>query len=435
MKITAKHGSLTLENKGMSVAKAETMELSRYEQRLREIRMMAAGEDYSRCTRRVIDFCIDFSLPEMLRQDAINIRKQYNLNQSSGDRNLRFDRNISLQLDLLRLIDEMEKQYAGEANGKSETKVNKGTGAIFHGKDIRKRFAGNDAFGLEMPNLDLLAGELTGVVGENGNGKTTLLRLVAGDLAVDSGELGYSWLESKFLDWPLIKQRIAYIPQRIPRWFGKLRDNLKYAATIHGIRGQENRDAVSLVISRLGLSRYEESAWDEISSGYKLRFELARALIWRPGLLVLDEPLANLDINTRSLFLQDLRDIASSEKYPVAVILSSQQLHELEDISDNIIFLENGKPVYSGAVGGIGLSRQENVYELKSPLDETAFRTLLGDLEDIRIETEGMNYVIRCHTDIGTNEILQLLLERQIEIKYFREISHSTRKLFRKEHA
>lgn len=395
--------------------------------------MMAAEEDLSRCTRRILDLCVDFDLPESIRQEAVAIRHKFNINLGTEDKAERFDRNMSLQIELLKLIEEIEKQYSGEtSNSKEESDLRD---AMFTGTNIKKSFAMNSVFALDLPDLVLNAGELTGVVGENGNGKTTLLRIVAGDLACDKGELEYGMLESPTHDWSVIKRHIAYIPQRIPRWFGKLKDNLKYAATVHGIRGQENREAVNMVISRLGLSRYAEATWGEISSGYKLRFELARALIWRPSLLVLDEPLANLDLNTRAMFLQDLRYLASSEKYPVAVILSSQQLHEVEDVSDNIIFLENGKPLYAGAVNGIGETRQENVFEIKSPMEEADFRSVFSDNDDIRIEAEGSVYVIRCRTEISANELLQMLLNRQVEIQYFREISHSTRKLFRKNHA
>jgi ABC-2 type transport system ATP-binding protein len=66
-------------------------------------------------------------------------------------------------------------------------------------------------------------------------------------------------------------------------------------------------------------------------------------LMWRPKLLVLDEPLANLDINAQQLFLQDLKFIIKSVRYPLAVILSSQALHEIESVADNIVFIKQGQ--------------------------------------------------------------------------------------------
>ena len=80
-------------------------------------------------------------------------------------------------------------------------------------------------------------------------------------------------------------------------------DNLHFAAAIHGIRGKENEDEVDFIIWRLGLDKYRNATWNEISGGFKMRFSLGRALVYNPRLLILDEPLANLDVNTQLLFL------------------------------------------------------------------------------------------------------------------------------------
>ena len=73
-------------------------------------------------------------------------------------------------------------------------------------------------------------------------------------------------------------------------------------------------------------------------------------MVWNPKVLILDEPLANLDLLAQELLLQDLRDLVNSHKNPVTVILSSQQLHEVETVADQIIFLKNGRAVYNGSV-------------------------------------------------------------------------------------
>jgi ABC-2 type transport system ATP-binding protein len=84
-------------------------------------------------------------------------------------------------------------------------------------------------------------------VGENGNGKTTLLRILAKDLKFDQGNLQYQIDENVSSDYDL-RTKLTYIPQRTPKWYGSLKTNLKFAATHYGIKGEENELIVLMMI-------------------------------------------------------------------------------------------------------------------------------------------------------------------------------------------
>ncbi|MEM9888924.1 MAG: ATP-binding cassette domain-containing protein, partial [Bacteroidota bacterium] len=177
---------------------------------------------------------------------------------------------------------------------------------------IRKTYKSTN-FQLQTGDLQFHLGEVIGLVGENATGKTTLFRILAGDLKHDKGELSYPLFQtSKRLNWLALKAQIAYVPQALPKWHGTLLENLKYEAAIHGIKGEDNRKAVEYIIQRLGLAEHIEKSWQQLSGGYKLRFALAKALVWKPQLLILDEPLANLDIRTQIVVLNDLQNLAKS---------------------------------------------------------------------------------------------------------------------------
>ena len=209
---------------------------------------------------------------------------------------------------------------------------------LFQSKNLHKSFTNTkNGFSLKDISIQLRAGEITGVVGENGNGKTTLLRIIAGELSHTQGELSFSASTNPNTGWRNTKETIAYIPQRIPQWYGLLKENLQLKAAIHGIKGNENEQLIDYLIDRLGLSEFINHKWSEISTGYRLRFQLAKMLIGSPKLLVLDEPLANLDVNAEQKFMNDLSEIVAENKDSLSVILSSQQLHEIESISDQII--------------------------------------------------------------------------------------------------
>ncbi|RYY61855.1 MAG: ABC transporter ATP-binding protein [Chitinophagaceae bacterium] len=203
------------------------------------------------------------------------------------------------------------------------------------------------SFSLKEIDLQLYPRQIIGLVGENGNGKTTLLRLLYGELRPDNGSISYhiSGLPdtASFYD---TKTRLGFIPQRPNNWYGSLMANLQFTATHYGYKGRDNFLWTELVCARMGLRAFRTFNWNRISSGYKMRFELAKAIIKKPQVLLLDEPLANLDVLAQQVILEDLRFLAESEKMPIGIILSSQQLYEVEKVSQQVIFLKNGSPKY-----------------------------------------------------------------------------------------
>lgn len=228
---------------------------------------------------------------------------------------------------------------------------------------ISKVFSkGRNPFSLKPLNVYLKTGEITGVVGENGNGKTTLLRILAGELSIETGTLVYPALQTQTQDWYAVKNKLAFIPQRIDKWHGPLLETLKFHATIHDIKGESNEKQIDYILFRLGLDKFRDLKWSEISSGYRLRFELAKMLLWKPKLLLLDEPLANLDINAQQLFLQDLRFFSQSLKHPMGIILTSQNLHEIERVADNIIFIRQGETIYNGQRSNFAINREQKQF-------------------------------------------------------------------------
>lgn len=255
-----------------------------------------------------------------------------------------------------------------------------------------------------------------------------MLRIIAGDLAFDTGEIKYFGDNSiDFIGWEGIKSRVAYIPQRIPRWYGGLRDNLIFTAAIKGLKGKKADLLVDELVAKLALQDYIHLKWEEISTGYRLRFQLAKMLIGSPDLLVLDEPIANLDINAQNKFLSDLRNIVSEPNRNVSVILSSQQLHEIENIADSVLFLKAGNLVYSGEVGKIGEERTENEFEIQGDFDE-AFLMQLFD--KIKVEKMAKTFYVKIPLEVTVDLFLKSILEQNKSIIYFRDISSSTRKLF-----
>ncbi|MFT6245071.1 MAG: ABC-2 type transport system ATP-binding protein [Salibacteraceae bacterium] len=300
--------------------------------------------------------------------------------------------------------------------------------SIWECSNVRKSFS-NNGFELKNINLAINAGEITGIVGENGNGKTTLLRVVAGELDIDAGQIQFMGSAIVSADWRSFKEQITYIPQRIPKWYGYLRTNLVFQASIHGIPSNEIDSRLNLLLDELGLQKYADLKWSEISTGYRLRFQLAKMLIGKPKLLVLDEPIANLDIKAQEKLLTDLQRIVANEEFQTAVIMSSQQLHEVESFSDNVVFIKDGDIKYSGKVEDVGQGRKENTFELSGSMTKELIENLFKD-EIISIQVNGKNLSVTTTMAISGESLVTGLLKAECKLDYFRDISSSTKKMF-----
>jgi ABC-2 type transport system ATP-binding protein len=236
---------------------------------------------------------------------------------------------------------------------------------------------------LKPISFKLRLGEITGIVGRNASGKTTLLRMIMGELLPDGGNVAYSDLLARKGDWREIRRQIAYVPQLPDRWYGTVRQNLNFFAAAAVRNGKDPSELIDWCVARYGLKQYENASWNEISGGYKIRFELVRALVTEPSLLILDEPLAYLDVIARQRFLKDLQTIATSFAKPIPVVVTSQHLNEIEAVADQIVFIDDGEPRYVGTLAGIAEMAKNRTFEV----------VLQGVREDLLLALNGLKVV------------------------------------------
>lgn len=373
-----------------------------------EIASSLRHKDHSLAIRRMLDACLDTG-DKRLVKDAIQwSRKFRNQDDSYSSKMSAAD----FQEEAEKLLNRIDNASTGQAPI-DET--------LLIAASISKTYT-NSSFQLKPVDLRIRSGEIIGIVGENGNGKTTLLRCLGKQLAVDGGAISFP--ELKDPDLFDIRNYIAFIPQRIPRWYGMLKDNLHFSASIAGIHGEDNHLMVDFMLERLNLSQYALLNWNQISSGYRTRFEIARILLQKPKLLILDEPLANLDINAQQTILTDLRFMAKSTHHAMGVILSSQQLHEVEKIADNVLFIKQGACLYQS--GNEKMSGY--VMELETKTAREDLLELLGNTQ-VQIQFNGGFYTISS-PQLTVQQMISMLLEKQIEITYFRDITNSTKRFF-----
>ncbi|MCS3531956.1 ATP-binding cassette domain-containing protein [Chryseobacterium sp. JUb7] len=298
--------------------------------------------------------------------------------------------------------------------------------SVLRARNILKSY-GSNRFSLGPVSMEINKGQVYGLVGENGNGKTTLLRILAKEISFNEGELHYSFNEDPKEDYDL-RTKLVYIPQRTAKWYGSLKNNLKFVLSSYGVKPEENEIRTLLMIARLGLWNYKHLKWNELSSGYKMRFELARTLLRKPEILLLDEPLANLDVLAQQVILEDLKSIANSVNNPIALILSSQQLYEVEKVSDKVIFLKNGQYKDNSE-----LKNDENSNVIIEIDTQNSREDLLEVFKNFNLEKLNFNGgVYVAYFAVGTEfyDVMAALGNAKIDIVYIRNISSSTRRFF-----
>jgi ABC-2 type transport system ATP-binding protein len=286
------------------------------------------------------------------------------------------------------------------------------------------------SFGLGPIEMELHKGEILGLVGENGNGKTTLLRCLCGELFPTKGKIDYHFTHADLYD---LRTKLVYIPQRTDTWYGSMLDNLQFTAASYGYKPEENILIVELIIARLGLRKFRNHSWKSLSSGYKMRYELARMLLRKPEVLLIDEPLANLDILAQQTVLEDFKAIAKSPFRPIGIVLSSQQLYEVEKTSDQVIFLKNGaqKNLYEKTISDENVIEENKlVIEFETDWTQSELGDTFTKLNLISLQFNGGTYIATFPETVFIQEFMQLLIDKKIPIHYFRNISNSTRRFF-----
>jgi ABC-2 type transport system ATP-binding protein len=211
--------------------------------------------------------------------------------------------------------------------------------------DLRVSFGGLravDSLALRVPE-----GSVTGLIGRNGAGKSTTIRVLAGLLAPDPGSGPVEVLGGRFpADRLRIRRETGYLLAE-PALFPYLTpaETLRFLGAAYGIPDAEARRRAEELLDFFGLEEAADRIVDDFSTGMRKRLELAAALIHRPRLLVLDEPFESLDpLMVRALkqLLLRYRDAGGS------VLLSSHLIDAVDEICDRIVILERGRVVAAG---------------------------------------------------------------------------------------
>ena len=200
-------------------------------------------------------------------------------------------------------------------------------------ENLSKRFGATNAAAIENVTLRLSPGEFVVVVGPSGCGKTTLLNLAAGMIAPDAGRVE---LDGQNVHGPGPDRAVVFQDHALFPWLTAAQ-NVEFGLKMAGVAPAERRERVERVLAMVHLPRAGGKLVHELSGGMKQRIAIARALVMDPAVLLMDEPFAALDAQTRTLLHQQLQDLWLQTRKSVLFVTHS--VGEAVRLADRIVVL------------------------------------------------------------------------------------------------
>jgi len=218
-------------------------------------------------------------------------------------------------------------------------------------------------------NFDIEKGHCTALLGPNGAGKTTTLRMLAGLLEPTAGGISFDGGEPG-TDY---RKHLGYLPQA-PAFYGWMsgEEYVVFAAKLSGLKSGEAAEKAAAALERVGLTGAARRRIAGYSGGMKQRLGLAQALVHRPSLLLLDEPVSALDPIGRREVMEILRDIRNE----TTIIFSTHVLHDAEEICDDIILLNQGVIAEQGTLAELRQRYRIPVLRLRVEKEPAALQWL-----------------------------------------------------------
>ena len=194
---------------------------------------------------------------------------------------------------------------------------------------------------VDQVSFDIGTGEIVGLLGHNGAGKTTIMKMLTGFLEPTGGSIEIDGLDID-TEREAVQQRIGYLPENDPLYYEMtVIDYLDYAATLHGVPDAERTDRIREAIVQTELSSKATDTIGTLSRGFCQRVGVAQTIMHKPRLLILDEPTNGLDPTQ----VQHMRDLIRVLAQHATVILSTHILQEVEAICTRVIIVHNGQKV------------------------------------------------------------------------------------------
>lgn len=291
---------------------------------------------------------------------------------------------------------------------------------------------------VEGLELGIEAGEVYGLLGPNGSGKTTTILMLLGLTEPSAGMVRVLGLDPA--REPLsLKRQVGYLPDSVG-FYGEMTawENLAYIARLNGLPQALAKARIERVLERMGLAEVAQRPVSAFSRGMRQRLGLAEVLLKEPKVVILDEPTLGLDPEAAQEFLKMIQSLKAEG---ITVLLSSHLLHQVQAICDRVGLFHKGKLVLEGRVEELAQRVLGGAYRIR--LEATPLEGLLERLQALpevsRVQTDAHGLRLEARQDIRPQvaravleagaALQSLLLERpsldEVYARYFQEVRHA----------
>ncbi|MBE77122.1 MAG: ABC transporter ATP-binding protein [Candidatus Marinimicrobia bacterium] len=211
-------------------------------------------------------------------------------------------------------------------------------------EDLKKSY--NNLPALKGVNINISKGEFFGLLGPNGAGKTTTINILTGLVFKDHGNC-LVFDKDIVKDYRYTRSKIGIAAQELSvDWFFTIEKLLYFQAGYYGISAEKAKRRIDELLDRLGLDKKRESRLRQLSGGMKRRFQIAKALVHDPEILILDEPTAGVDVELRHDLWKYLKELHHDGK---TILLTTHYIEEAELLCENVAIIDEGKILKMGS--------------------------------------------------------------------------------------
>ena len=295
-------------------------------------------------------------------------------------------------------------------------------------RDLRKAYGRVQA--VDGLTLAIQEGEIYGLLGPNGSGKTTTILILLGLTEPSGGQVQVAGFNPT-REALKVKRIVGYLPENVGFYEDlTARENLRYIARLNGIPDRDSKKRIQEVLEQVGLSEVADRPVGTYSRGMRQRLGIADVLIKQPKLAILDEPTTGIDPEGASQLLDMI--VRMRDERGMTILLSSHLLHQVQRVCDRVGIMHRGRLVTEGTVDELGAASSGEGLELEAQVRGVRPELVeaLMALDGVReVETDGDRLHITCERDVRA-QIARVVVEQGAELLELRRRAFTLEEIY-----